>query len=277
MKNRLHDLKLDEGASLPEFLNEIQDISNKLADVRDPVPNNQLVEIMLSSLPESYSTLVQTLLLLPAMPSITDLTGLLLLEEMRQSLLQSKRGNVEVHLAHTKRGRSHSHRSKSRSTDKAHKDKECNYCGELNHWMRNCPELTKELARRAEILQARKNNAVAANYFANSSGDDSDNEDAVELNALKFNLANLCHDWYVNSGTPQHVTGDSSQLTNVKSSKSHIIKTADGKGHQVQGVGIVSIPLHGGEIKEFTDILYVPGVTKNLFPVDSSPMQRSPT
>lgn len=58
LKNRLHDLKLKEGGSLSEFIIELQDIANKFSDVREPVPNPQLVEIMWSSLLKSYATLV---------------------------------------------------------------------------------------------------------------------------------------------------------------------------------------------------------------------------
>lgn len=61
LKNRLHNLKLEEGGSLFEFITELHDIANKLSNITDRVPNPQLVEIMLSSLPQSYATLVQTL------------------------------------------------------------------------------------------------------------------------------------------------------------------------------------------------------------------------
>lgn len=63
--------------------------------------------------------------------------------------------------------------------------------------------------------------------------DDSDNKDKTELNVVEINLTSIERDWYVDSCALQHVTGESSQLTNVQRTKNETIKTADSKGHHV--------------------------------------------
>lgn len=58
LKSRLHNLKLEEGGSLLEFIIKIQDIVNKFFDVGNFVPNIQLVQILVNLLLESYRPIV---------------------------------------------------------------------------------------------------------------------------------------------------------------------------------------------------------------------------
>lgn len=170
-----------------------------------------------------------------------------------------------------RRGGSHAHRGKSGQNSRTSNSsiskkppRSCNWCGDLSHWMLNCPALTKELARRAKDRKTRSSKTETVNLVSDRDSDTySDNSDAssegdeVKLNALEINLARLGTDWYLDSGASKHITGDSSQLTKIKHNKSQRVKTADGRSHQVYGTGNVTIPIAQGVKKEFTDVLYL--------------------
>ena len=76
--------------------------------------------------------------------------------------------------------------------------------------------------------------------------------------------------WYLNSGASNHVTGNRDLLVDVKPTEhNRVVHTAGGQSLPVKGVGSVVIKLPNGEIKTIGNILYVPGLTKNLFSVGS--------
>ncbi|KAL3677349.1 hypothetical protein R1sor_027297 [Riccia sorocarpa] len=74
--------------------------------------------------------------------------------------------------------------------------------------------------------------------------------------------------WYVDSGASTHVTGTANgldQFTEVSSSTG--VKSAGGQVHSVKGSGNVLFKVENGEIKRVSDVLYVPGLSKNLLSV----------
>ena len=76
--------------------------------------------------------------------------------------------------------------------------------------------------------------------------------------------------WYLDSGASNHVTGNRSLLVDVKPTEhNRVVHTAGGQSLPVKGTGSVVIKLPNGEIKAIGNILYVPGLTKNLFSVGS--------
>lgn len=76
--------------------------------------------------------------------------------------------------------------------------------------------------------------------------------------------------WYLDSRASNHVTGNRSLLVDVKPAEhNRIVHTVGGQSLPVKGIGSVVIQLPNGEIKAIGNIMYVPGLTKNLFSVGS--------
>lgn len=74
--------------------------------------------------------------------------------------------------------------------------------------------------------------------------------------------------WYLDSGASNHVTGNRNLLVDVRTTETNrVVHTAGGQSLLVKGVGSVVIKLPNGEIKTIGNILYVLGLTKNLFSV----------
>lgn len=89
---------------------------------------------------------------------------------------------------------------------------------------------------------------------------------AVNLSELNLVDHNSKGEWYVDSGASKHVTGSKSLLRNLEMGSSFRISTAGGEKLNVAGKGVAEISTCLGEIK-FDNVLYVPGVTKNLLSV----------
>ena len=76
--------------------------------------------------------------------------------------------------------------------------------------------------------------------------------------------------WYLDSGASNHVTGNRHLLVDIKPVEHNkVFHTAGGQSLFVKGIGFVVMKLPSGEIKTIGNILYVLGLTKNLFYVGS--------
>lgn len=139
--------------------------------------------------------------------------------------------------------------------------------------MRECPDLNKELGRRAT---ERKKKGLPANIEIDMSGsseefletdsqDEEGNHEVVEANLATAQYSKKIGTWYVDSGASKHVTGDSRLLTNVTPhNRKSAIEIANGQSYPISGSGELA---HNEEIK-FDKVLYVLGVTRNLLSVE---------
>lgn len=76
----------------------------------------------------------------------------------------------------------------------------------------------------------------------------------------------LGSDWYLDSGASRHVTGHKNLLKDLKVGNQSQIRTAGGESLRVEAKGKTIVSTKSGGIK-FDNILYVPGITKNLLSV----------
>ena len=56
LKDKLRLMRLNEGASIKEFVREIQEIQAQLRGLGDPVPDAEIIERIVNSLPPSYNS-----------------------------------------------------------------------------------------------------------------------------------------------------------------------------------------------------------------------------
>jgi hypothetical protein len=75
--------------------------------------------------------------------------------------------------------------------------------------------------------------------------------------------------WYLDTGALQHVTGEKSSFFSFQDRVTGHVHTAAGESHSIARTRSVSFQISPGEVKTVHNVLYVPGITKNLLSVGS--------
>jgi hypothetical protein len=71
--------------------------------------------------------------------------------------------------------------------------------------------------------------------------------------------------WIIHSGASRHMTGNRVRLSNLNEKKtSHKVELGDKNIYLVKGIGQASIKLESGNNVHLSNVLYVPGLEKNL-------------
>ena len=173
LMKRLFNLRMAEGASAAQHINELNTVLTQLSSVEIEFDDQVRALALLSSLPESWKTTVT------AVSSSTgdtklkfnDVRDLILNEEIRRresgeastsSVLHTESRGRNL-IRGNGRGKSKDRRSKSRSHHNSHKSKpiECWNCGRLGHYKNQCKSARKNQEAKDE-----------ANVASTSGGDD---------------------------------------------------------------------------------------------------------
>jgi hypothetical protein len=78
LRRRLTNLKMEEGSSMPKFLQLVKELINEFACIGEKITDPEVVEHVLMALPESFEGLVNTLMYRPTLPTVAELTVILL-------------------------------------------------------------------------------------------------------------------------------------------------------------------------------------------------------
>ena len=72
--------------------------------------------------------------------------------------------------------------------------------------------------------------------------------------------------WIIDSGASKHMTGDQVKLSNLNEKRtSYKVELGDKNTYPVEGIGQASIKLKTGNNVHLSNVLYVPGLEKNLY------------
>ncbi|GJR10279.1 retrovirus-related pol polyprotein from transposon TNT 1-94 [Tanacetum coccineum] len=122
LKMELYSLKLEEGSNLHDHINSFNPLVCQLANVDDAIKDEEQALLMLSSLPKSYKSFVQTML-----------TGRTILTFEDVLKVEIPRGSSK--------GRSKSRMGEDRDMSVV----ECYYYGDTGHMQVRCPQFREDL------------------------------------------------------------------------------------------------------------------------------------
>ena len=145
---KLVNSKYKEGNPIAEHLNEIKSIVNQLAAMKITFDYELQALLLLSSLPESWETLVVTVSnsAPDGVVTMSQVTNNLLNEETRRKSSGSSHSEALL-MENRGRGRNKSRaphnrdKSRGRSSSISKKDVECYYCHKKGHMKRECRKL----------------------------------------------------------------------------------------------------------------------------------------
>ena len=248
LRRKLCNLRLHDGDSMQAHLKEMLEIYEELSVIGEPLDETDKVIYLLSSLPESYSTLVTALEANEAVPKIEMVTERLFHEESKIKLKSSEKDKAFL------------------SNRKSYgKDMVCYQCGKPGHIKRFCREKPQYSIETKAYKQHAK---LHANKVFEDSSSDSESIGLVINACAVTDQIN----WVVDSGASRHMTNNTGLFSSYAPlEKFHKVEVGDGRTLDAIGSGNVVLYTKIPDDKVvrcvLKDVLYIPELAYNLISV----------
>ena len=258
LKQKFFSLKMKECESLDEHFRRMKEITDQLAAIKAPIPEDEHIVALLLSLPRSYNTLITALTTKGDDLNLAKVHQALLSEEEKRTQQKCKSSGSGIDRGET----ALQHDKSSRKPIK------CFGCGQENHVIRNCPQKKKgQQESRGRFGNPSKHKASPADTDAGKNEDYGGNVFAVGLIA-----AEEINGWIIDSGASQHMTANRDILANYcEFPEPEPVALGDGRSVFAYGSGQVNITMILGKREKdqqksvLTKVLYVPKLAINLF------------
>jgi len=242
LKKRLFGLRMKEGASLKEHLDELNSILMELRDIDVKMEDEDVAMILLASLPPSFENFVS---------SLTVGKDCIILEEVKSSLFSRE-------LRHKASGNDDESASRLTASQKDKQKKKfkkgkidprdiCNYCKESDHWKKDYPK------------KRNKNSSAAIVQ------DDSLDESLVL--ATDSHQQRHSEQWILDSGCSFHMCPHKEWLDDYEEKAGGNVLMGNDAPCKTIGIGSVKIKMHDDVVRTLTNVRHVPDLKKNLISV----------
>ena len=260
MMRKLMNLKLKEGRSVAEHLNDFEGLVTQLISAGLTLEDEMQACLLLGSLPDSWDTLVVSL-------SNSAPEGKVSLSMVRNSIFNEeiRRRDVarnETHaLVTERRSRSKSkgprgHRDQSKSRER----RSCYNCGKPGHLKKNCRFLKKESKDKNQNQENDRNTAATT-----STSDD-------EITLL-CDQGECCHiaepdeEWIVDSAASYHCVPKREYFTTYRAGDFGHVNMGNKSTSQIMGIGDIHLQTGVGCTLILKDVRHIPDIRLNLISV----------
>ena len=263
LMRRLFNLKMGEGNSVTDHINELNTILAQLESVQIKFDDEIKALILLSSLPDSWAATV-TAVSSSARDSklkLDDIRDLVLSEDVRRrdsgessSSVSSSALNTESRGRAFQKGQNGRGRSKSRgkAQPKFRNDIVCWNCDKRGHFTNQCKAPKKNKNQRNK----KRDDDESANAATDEIGD-----------ALICSLDNPVESWVIDSGASFHTTPSRELLSNYVSGSFGKVYLADGKPLDIVGRGDINIRTSSGTQWTLHNVRHIPALKRNLISI----------
>lgn len=249
---KLCSLRLEEGGNMSEHLVEATNLAHRLARMGEALKEHLVVAILLSSLPETYNTLVTALEGRPEEDMKLDYVKGKLLDEWR------RRNQSEVQENFCEKAMKSVVQPENRR-----KVKQCYYCRQDGHFRWNCPILMEQ----AEVSVQKQSQAKSVRRSHPES--DSNNRNVCFTTRTGSEVSKESR-WIIDTGCTKHMTGSVTSLSSRMPCQEKVA-LADGRTLMARGCGtgrIVGRGLLGESVEiKLNNLLFVPGLTGSVLSV----------
>ena len=251
LMRRLFNLRMTEGASVAQHLNELNTITTQLSSVEIEFDDEVRALILLSSLPDNWNATVTAVSSSSGNSKLKfdDVRDLVLSEEIRRRESGETSNSSALHTEirgrtserNSNRGRSKSRRGKSRW---GKKDFNCYNCGKKGHFKKDCRAPKKDTG------------AQESAHVTKEVGD-----------AMILSVNRPIESWILDSGASFHATPCQEIMENYVSGDFGKVHLADDETLKIVGKGDIRLKLPNQTTWKLQGVRHVPGLRRNLISV----------
>ena len=251
LMRRLFNLRMTEGASVAQHLNELNTITTQLSSVEIEFDDEVRALILLSSLPDSWNATVTAVSSSSGNSKLKfdDVRDLVLSEEIRRRESGETSNSSALHTEtrgrtserNSNRSRSKSRRGKSRW---GRKDFNCYNCGKKGHFKKDCRAPKKDTGAQESV------------HVTEEAGD-----------AMILSVNSPIESWILDSGASFHATPCQEIMENYVSGDFGKVHLADDETLKIVGKGDIILKLPNQTTWKLQGVRHVPGLRRNLISV----------
>lgn len=267
LKQRLYTLKMKEGTPQHEHLDEFNKIIMDLKNIDIKMDYEDQALIVLCSPPDSFSHFINSMLYGRDSISLAYVKSALNSKELRTRL--NGKGSDDQAEGLFVKGRSENSynsrdrssergegkgkgKSRGRSQSKSKKKVKCYYCHKYGQTKAECPKLENK----------GENNKPSSSNVAGVVEENSDGSEIVL--AVSLSDGRFSDKWVLDSACTFHMCPKRDWFTTYESINGGSVLMGKEMARKIVGIGTITIRMHDGIVRTFTDVRHIPDLKINL-------------
>jgi transposase InsO family protein len=288
LRTQLKNTRMQRGESIQEYFSRISEFKEQLKAIGDTIDEDELIMTALNGLTRPWDAFIQTICARTEKLKFDCLWEECIQEESRVANRDAllARDEDQALATHTKGGRKKSYfqketrkephpqnksqpkrfQKKGQRKERDYSSVQCYHCDKMGHIARHCPTRREEYKRKNKRHHAHavEDEEPPAKMLREQI------KDYVLISALSGSVTPGEDTWLIDSGASKHMTGQRDILSCISEKKfSQKVTLGDDYQYPIKGVGESNYKLNSGNSMKMKDVLYVPGLTKNLLSISA--------